>query len=147
MTIIIREVALSPVVMMMVMIPADIVAADHTARVDEPIHALWWLSEELILTHQARSKAPTTTAHANIRSVICIAQHVLRGFNLLAKVIQGRWLSKGQIVWLCALLMGQMVVVILHEVQVCRIKFRKIHSRQAWHLKRRARHSAYKNYE
>ena len=40
MTIIIREVALSPVVMMMVMIPADIIAADHTARVDEPIHAL-----------------------------------------------------------------------------------------------------------
>ena len=120
MTIIIREVALSPViVMMMVMIPADIVAADHTARVDEPVHALWWLSEELILTYQARSEAPTTTAaaHANIGAVVGIAQHVLRGLNLLTKVVQGRRLGKGQIVWLCALLMRQMVVVlILHEV-------------------------------
>ena len=74
MTIIIREVALSPMVMMMVVIPADIVAADDTARVDEPVHALWWLSEELILTYQARSEAPTTaTAHANIGAVISIA--------------------------------------------------------------------------
>ena len=74
MTIIIREVALSPVVVMMDVIPADIVAANHTARVDEPVHALWWLSEELILTYQARSEAPTTaTAHANIGAVISIA--------------------------------------------------------------------------
>jgi len=74
MTIIIREVALSPVVVMMDVIPADIVAADDTARVDEPVHALWWLSEELILTYQARSEAPTTaTAHANIGAVISIA--------------------------------------------------------------------------
>ena len=44
MTIIIREVALFPLVVMMVVmmvvIPADIVAADHTARVNKPIHAL-----------------------------------------------------------------------------------------------------------
>ena len=40
MTIIIREVALSPVVVMMDVIPAEIVAADDTARVDEPVHAL-----------------------------------------------------------------------------------------------------------
>ena len=74
MTIIIREVALSPVVVMMDVIPADIVAADDTARVDEPVNALWWLSEELILTYQARSEAPTTaTAHANIGAVISIA--------------------------------------------------------------------------
>ena len=76
MTIIIREVALFPLVVMMVVmmvvIPADIVAADHTARVNKPIHALWWLSEELVLTHQARSKAPTA-AHANIGAVIGIA--------------------------------------------------------------------------
>ena len=74
MTIIIREVALSPVVVMMVIIPPEIVAADVTARVNEPVHALWWLSEELILTYQARSEAPTTaTAHANIGAVISIA--------------------------------------------------------------------------
>lgn len=74
MTIIIREVALSPMVMMMVVIPADIVAADDTARVDEPVNTLWWLSEELILTYQARSEAPTTaTTHANIGPVIGIA--------------------------------------------------------------------------
>ena len=40
MTIIIREVALSPVVVMMVIIPPEIVAADVTARVNEPVHAL-----------------------------------------------------------------------------------------------------------
>ena len=69
MTIIIREIALSSVVMMMVMVSAAIVAADHTARVNEPIHTLWWLSKELILAHEASSKAP---AHAKIRAVFGI---------------------------------------------------------------------------
>lgn len=70
MTIIIREIALSSVVVMMVMISAAIVAADYTARVNEPIHTLWWLSEELILAHETRSKAP---AHAKIWAVFSIA--------------------------------------------------------------------------
>jgi len=69
MTIIIREIALSSVVMMMVMVSAAIVAAYHTAWVNEPIHTLWWLSEELILAHETRPKAP---AHAKIWAVIGI---------------------------------------------------------------------------
>ncbi len=68
--IIIWEIALSSVVVMMVMISAAIVAADYNTRVKEPIHALWWLPEELIMAHEASSKGPT---HANIRNVIGIA--------------------------------------------------------------------------
>ena len=70
MTIIIREIALSSVVVMMVMVSAAIVATDHTARVDEPIHTLWWLSEELILALEASSKA---LADAKIWAVFSIA--------------------------------------------------------------------------
>lgn len=150
MTVIIRVSTLSSVIrVVMISIPA-VVSADETAWVDHHISVYGILPSKF---HDWRLVAEASSNVSYPELIIApssiITNYALWRLNILAKVIQGRRLSKGQVVRLCTLLMLLMILLlillVLHQIEVCCIQLCKIHARQPRHMQWGTSHSAYKN--